>query len=88
MQDIELLDWQHRLPFGYTLTVADVATFTSGGLSVYELLSQFQDIELKHRGMSLGRFRHVALRGERAYVYDFDGNRLRGSLGRVAIHKR
>lgn len=88
MQYIELLDWRHRLSFDYTLTVADVPTFTSGGFSVYELLSNFQDIELKQRGMSLGRFRHVALRGERAYVYDFDGNRLRGSLGRVAVHRR
>ncbi|AWV05624.1 hypothetical protein DM992_41025 (plasmid) [Burkholderia sp. JP2-270] len=88
MQDIELLDWQHRLPFGYTLTVADEPTFTSGSFSVYELLSQFQDIEVKQRGMSLGRYRHVALRGERAYVYDFEGERLRGPLGRVVIHRR
>ncbi|VVE75882.1 hypothetical protein PCA31118_05084 [Pandoraea captiosa] len=72
-----------------TITVGDEPIkITADGFAVYDLLSAFQDLKVTHSGFYMGTYKHVALRGGRAYVFDFERNRVRAPLGLVTVHKR
>ncbi|VVE52745.1 hypothetical protein [Pandoraea terrigena] len=78
MQKLELLDWP-QLGIGAYLAVADTPLFTTGHLAVYELAFEDDAINVKRRGMDLGRFRHVAIKGARLYVFDVERRCLKAS---------
>lgn len=71
-----------------TLTVGDDPILVVDGFAVYELLSAYQDVKVTHRGFFVGVYKHVALRGSRAYVFDLANKRVRAPLGLVNLHRR
>ncbi|WP_158935214.1 hypothetical protein [Burkholderia sp. S171] len=88
MIDIEL-EGRWNFP---TLTVGDEPILIHKNMAVYELLSAYQDINVKRDGFFVGRYKHVALRHYqgryRAYAFDFDQKQARAPLGLVNVYKR
>ncbi|WP_454875536.1 hypothetical protein [Paraburkholderia xenovorans] len=86
MQKLELLDWPQKA-LGFYVAVDDTPLFMVGDVAVYELAFEEQAINIERRGVHLGRFRHVATKGGRLHVFDFERRRLRVSLGRFTAHQ-
>jgi len=83
MHYLEILNWPHA----GGLTLGDQPIFTTDGVHVYELISNYEQIEVKNSSRYLGTYKHVALKDESAHVFDISSKRLVINLGPFRLYK-
>jgi hypothetical protein len=71
-----------------TLVIGDEPVFKNGEFVVYESVSNFEEIKVHFGNRLSGPHKHIALRGDLAFVYDVDQQKAIADLGRYTLHMR
>lgn len=83
MQYIQFLQW----PSVGGLTINDSPLQSTDNLTVYELNSEREYIDVRKNGKFLARYKHVALCEGKAFAYDPTNREMKGCFGEYVIYK-